>query len=339
MRIVRIIAVVVTVLAQISVAGAAGDQGSATPPITVDGARRVDLRNSTGGLASYYSIPSTSVFRTYGGKGSPCTFTARSDHYTSDGQFVETGQTVQSDNWIFREGAPPSFGEPSPEDPASLGDLATATRSFVIFCDLYDSNHAIGFVQVTSNDPMYDPHVRLTDLYNGLQLIRPIVYRNPIVDDWGGLVTRYPAWLAIQPSAWTPVRSDPEHYRGWTLYLLATPVALDFHIDFDPDPEQPSTPFDGYVLCVAEGETPTADTVALPAVPDLPEQTDPGVNGQCQWTPPGPGTVTIEARLRSTITFWANGYTEALPDYVWTSEPVTHATGELTAVNIDPRTG
>lgn len=316
---------------------ASGGQSGVDPPITVGGARRVDLRNTTGGLSSYYTIPSNSVFYTHGEKGKPCTFTARNDHTTSDGQHVVRGQVVSSRKWIFREGVPPSFGEPSPDDMASIGPLATAKRSFVIFCDLYDANHSIGFIQVTSRDPMFDPRSRLTNLYNGLQLEQPVVYRNPIVDQWGGLVTRYPAWLAIQPSAWTPVRSLPDYYRGWTLYLLATPVALDFHVDFDPDPEQPSTPFDGYVLCIAEGESPAADAVAMPAVPNLPEQTEPGVNGQCEWTPPGPGAVTIEARLRYSITFWANGYTEQLADYVWTSEPITHLTGELTAVNVDPR--
>jgi hypothetical protein len=33
------------------------------------------------------------------------------------------------------------------------------------------------------------------------------------------------------------------------------------------------------------------------------------------------------------VTFWANGYTETLTDYVWTSAPTVFRTGELAAVN------
>ncbi len=51
------------------------------------------------------------------------------------------------------------------------------------------------------------------------------------------------------------------------------------------------------------------------------------------WTPPGPGSVTIQARITYAVTFWANGYTEAQPDYVWTSPVATFDTGELAAVN------
>ena len=68
-------------------------------------------------------------------------------------------------------------------------------------------------------------------------------------------------------------------------------------------------------------------------MPELPEQTEPGVTGVCMWTPPGPGTVTIQARITYSVTFWANGYTEPLTDYTWTSEPTTYRSGELSAVN------
>ena len=51
------------------------------------------------------------------------------------------------------------------------------------------------------------------------------------------------------------------------------------------------------------------------------------------WTPPGPGSVTVQARITYRVTFWANGFTEALPDYVWTSAEATFPTGELSAVN------
>ena len=71
----------------------------------------------------------------------------------------------------------------------------------------------------------------------------------------------------------------------------------------------------------------------LPAVPDLPDVANPGVIGACTWSPPGPGTVTITPRITYDVTFWANSYTEALDQYVWTGVPVTYRTGDLTAVN------
>lgn len=296
----------------------------------------MDLRNETGGISSHHSIPSSSYFREHGGRTTPCSYIARSAHTTSDGQSVEAGQRVYSDRWIFREGEPPSFGEPSPAPETSLGPLATATRSFLVFCDKYTAEHAVGYIRVTAYDPMFDPRDRLTELYNGLQLIRPELVPDPVVDRWGGLVTRYPTWLGIRPEGWTSVRSNVEHYRGWTLYLFAEPIAMDVHIDFDPDPERPSPPFDGYVPCIADGAPPSSDGVHLPAMPPMAELAEPGVNGPCQWTPPGPGTVTFEARIRYRVTLWADGYTELLPEYVWTSPPLTHRTGELTSVNLDP---
>jgi hypothetical protein len=54
------------------------------------------------------------------------------------------------------------------------------------------------------------------------------------------------------------------------------------------------------------------------------------------WTPPGPGLVTITARVTYTITFWADRYTQPDDDYTWTSLPTTFVTGELTAVNTKP---
>ncbi len=316
-------------------AGGSHDGGN-LPPITVPGSRQVSVRNETGGLSTFYSIPSLSVFRRHGGTGQPCTFTARTPGTASDGQTYVTGQVVSSGRWIFREGTAITFEDPNPTEPAlTRGPLAGATRDFFVFCDRYDANHSIGFVQVGARDPLLDPRPQLTKLYNLLQLERPVVYRNPVIDEWGGLITRYPAWLAIQPAAWQPGRSDPAYYRGWTLYLLTNPAALEFQLTFTPNPDRPSPAFNGIVPCVPAGTTPTPDAVALPAVPQLPEQTEPGVNGPCEWTPPGPGTVTIQARITYTVTLWANGYTEPQADYAWTSNPVTYDTGELAAVNVN----
>jgi hypothetical protein len=43
--------------------------------------------------------------------------------------------------------------------------------------------------------------------------------------------------------------------------------------------------------------------------------------------------VSVQARITYRVTFWANGYTEALRDYVWTSVVATYRVGELAAVN------
>jgi len=104
-------------------------------------------------------------------------------------------------------------------------------------------------------------------------------------------------------------------------------------VDFVPDPNRPSAAFHGVVACVTAGETPAADAMAFPALPNLPDQTTPGMNAPCMWTPPGPGSVTIQARITYRVTFWASGFTEPQPDYLWTSAPVTFATGDLSAVN------
>lgn len=302
------------------------------PPVQVPGARVVDLRDSNGTITRYTTIPSRSVFRRHGGEGAACEYVASSSGITSDGQRVERGQTVQSTRWIFIEGLPFSFGESAPDDPAVvLGPLATAVRWFTVFCDTV--NHSIGIVAVPARDAMFDPHRQLTALYNALHLVRPVVFKNPVVDRWGGLITRYQAWLAVTPGAWSAQRSNSVRWRGWTMYLLAEPVALDFQVDFTPARDRPSTPFHGRVACIARGATATRNARSVPAMPVLPAQSAPGVNGNCRWTPPGPGAVVIRARISYRVTFWANGYTESLADYVWTSMPTTFRTGELAAVN------
>ncbi|MDO8364797.1 MAG: hypothetical protein Q7V88_18040 [Actinomycetota bacterium] len=287
-------------------------------------------------MSRQYFIPGASKFATHGGRSTPCEFTAVRDGYTSDGQYYAEGQVVTSEHWLFRE-VPESFSpEPVPVDQRLVyedrGPLAQAMRYFAVYCD--SPFHLIRTpLAVPATDPLLNPRPRIASLYNGLQLERPVVFRNPVVDRWGGLITRYPSWLAVQPSAWRQQRSNSQVHLGWTLLLLTDPKVLEFQVDFVPDPAQPSPAFSGVVPCVGPGATATADAVAFPAMPALPELAEPGVNGPCMWTPPGPGTVTIQARITYSVTFWANGYTEPLADYVWTSPPATFATGELSAVN------
>lgn len=313
-------------------ARAAGGVVEPTVPVLVPGARVVDVRNSTGGLSRYTSIPTTSVFSTHGGRNAWCTFTATGSGVTSAGQRYVAGQQVRSQHWMFIEGLPEVIGEPSESDPgSSRGPLADAVRWFTVFCD--SVYHAVAVIAVTSRDPMLDPRTQVSNLYNNLQLERPVVFRNPVVDRWGGLITRYPAWLAVGPSAWRTQRSNAATWRGWTMYLLARPVSLDFTLVFTPDRARPSAPFSGTVPCVPAGTVPVAGRWSLPAMPALPAQSAPGVNGRCTWTPPGPGSVSLQARIAYRVTFWANGYSEALRDYVWSSAPAVYRTGELAAVN------
>lgn len=326
MRVRRAAAPVALVLAMV-----APVEASAPPPIYVDGARVVDIRNADGGFRRYYTIPSTSIFRTTGG-GAACSFVPASDGIASNGEAYQAGQRVQSERWLFVEGTVASFFDPNPVDLVTTAPLSDARRIFNVFCD--STRFYLTTIAVGSRDPMIDPRTQLANLYDVLQLIRPVVYRNPIVDRWGGLVTRYPSWLAVQPPAWVAQRSATVEWRGWIMSLVARPVQLDFAVSFRPDPDRPSTPFDGVVPCVARDAEVAVGPRSVPTMPALATQTTPGVNGPCMWTPPGPGTVTEQARLGYRVTFWANAYYEAQPDYLWTSAPVTFLTGDLSVVNV-----
>lgn len=303
-----------------------------TPPISVPGVRSVDIRNTDGSIERFTTIPTSSVFQTYGGRNAACTFSSPFAGVASDGQHYAANQVVSSRRWIFVEGLPLAVGEPNVTDPTvNRGPLNSAVRYFTVFCDSLD--HSVGFIAVNARDPMLDPRTRVVSLYNGLQLVRPIVFRNPVVDRWGGLVTRYQSWLAITPPAWKAQRSNAATWRGWTLYLLTRPAALAFQVDFTPSTTRPSAAFHGVVACVPMNAAATIGPNSVPTMPSMPAQSPPGVNGPCRWTPPGPGSVTIQARISFHVTFWANGYTQALADYVWTSASTTFRTGELAAVN------
>lgn len=295
----------------------------------IPGARTVDVRNTSGGITRITSIPTTSQFANVGGRGAPCEFVAAGTGFASNGEQYVAGQLVRSDRWIFYEDRLSAFGEPNVEAPEPRGRLADAVRHFVVYCD--SNRHFWGLLDVSARDPLLDPRLQLSRLYHSLQLEQPVVVPDPVVDRWGGLVTRAPAWLAIAPSAWRPQRSGSVTWRGWTMYLLARPVSLSFDVRFVPDPAHPTRPFTGVVAC----EGTSADAAGFPARPALPETATPGAGGPCTWTPPGPGTVTIRPTVTYALTFWANGYTEELPDYRWSGPAVTLPTGDLAVVNVD----
>lgn len=313
------------------------------PPVFISSARSVTTRDALGGVVRLTSIPSASDFATYGGGAAKtCTVTADRDNYQlSNGTKVPKG-TVVTSSYRFVEGVAAPFDVPPVTLPPdvlgieSKGPLSASLRTFSVFCDspYYEFNFR-GLIEVRAKDPLLDPTKRIDDLRNKLQLIRPTVFENPVVDEFGGLVTRYPSWLAIHPDAWVTQRSNLERYRGATLALIAVPKELEFVVSFTPNPDKPSTPYAGIVACVPAVAA-VGDGMALPAFPALPDQSDPGVNGPCMWTPPGPGQVTVTARIVYDLTFWVSGWTEPLKEYVWTSEPTTFLTGELRAVNTRP---
>jgi hypothetical protein len=324
-------------------AGAGDDDRPAPPPKVLDGARSVSVRTTAGGLQRFTTIPRSSVFWRHGGGATrTCSFTAsRNGFVLSDGSTVPRGTKVTS-HYLFIEGVGVPFPLPPdalPEDTRpvpSRGPLHRARRTFSVFCDRtwYDVNF-LGFVSVPYTDRLLDPRTQLDRLYQGLQLERPRVVADPVVAELGGLLTRHPAWLAISPSAWRTQQTEPLHYRGAVLLLVAQPRRLDFDIDFRPDPARPSAAFRGVVGCLITPEA-TSAAGALPARPALPVTAEPGSGGPCTWTPPGPGVVTVTARVTYDVTFWANGYTQGEPPYVWSSTPTTFRVGELTAVNTDP---
>jgi hypothetical protein len=325
--------------------GTGGNSSAPPPAISIANARSVSVRDASGGLQRFTSIPRTSLFSTYGGgTAATCTFTADHDGFVlSNGDVVSAG-TVVTSNYVFLEGAPYMTTLPANDTDLAMmilqtaGPIETASRTFTVFCDStrYAAN-LVRLIQVPFRDPFLDPVPRVTTLRNGMQLDRPVVFRNPVVDQFGGLVTRYPTWLAIGSGAWRIQRSAAVVYRGATLLLIAEPRELSFVVDFVPNPDKPSPAFRGVVGCIPNtGINSDGTNGVLPAFPVLPDQTEPGVNGPCMWTPPGPGTVTITAQITYTITFWVDGHTRPDADYVWSSAPTTFDTGELVAVNTKP---
>lgn len=340
MRVAVSILLVVAILASHSSAVVAGPDDGGGPPL-IPGSRQVHIRNGSGGIGVHTSIPGGSVFLIHGGgPAAECSGVAEGDDPdTLD--VVEEIRPIRSTKWIFIEGIAVEIPVPvdlEAFDPDTATPIAERIRTFSVYCaDTYYSSNFLGFVDVSATDPMLDPRPRIANLYNGLQLEDLAVYENAVVDRWGGLVVRNPAWLAINGAAWRTQRSNAEYWRGWELALIARPTRLEFLIDFTPDPDRPSEPFSGVVPCVeTNDEFAVSEVLEFPQRPsDLADFAEPGSNRACEWTPPGPGEATITARQIFAVTFWASGAVEAQPDYVWLSEPTTFRVGELAAVNVN----
>jgi hypothetical protein len=288
-------------------------------------------------------IARTSTFARYaGGTGATCTVVAPHDDYVlADGRRVPEGTEIVG-SYSFVQGVDVErvVLDPDPDGDlpvvADRGPLSQAMKTFTVYCDVGQGTlNSREFIQVPFLDPALDPHPYIDELRNGLTLDEPRVFANPVVGTFGGLVTRYPTWLAIEPGSWHPDTSNVESYRGTLVWLDAVPRELSFTVDFTPNPDKPSLAQHVTVSCVPDLAA-VSGGGALPAFPVLPDQADPGVNGPCMWTPPGPGTVTITAQTVYSITFRADGYSEPDDDYVRTGPSMTFATGELTAVNTRP---
>ena len=334
------LAIAVAVAFMSATASTANAGRDPSPPAStplIPGARVVQVRETTGRLGTYTSLPPDSVFSTHGGAGSVCDGVAAGDDpATLD--VVEESHPIQSTAWLFVEGAYAGEGLPQvvlPADAAPTG-LAALSRTFSVYChDSFWFANFKGTIQVPVTDPAIDPHRALPDAYDHLQLAPLFVWRNRVINRWGGLVVRAPVWMAVESSGWRQQRSTVVPFRGWLLALYANPKALTFDVSFVPDPERPTPAWSGTVPCVTSGDAVAAFDGAAPQVPDgFAEFGLPGVGpDRCVWTPGGPGKVTVTAHVTFAVTFWVSGATEAQPDYVWSSTPETFTVGELRAVN------
>ena len=315
--------------------GNTGGSSDIPPPVVLAGARSVSTRDDNGGFQRDTSIPSASAFATFaGGKTATCTVVADRDNFQLSNGTRAAENTVITSNYVFIEGNP--VGPKPTTTGTSQGPLENAIRVFTAYCD--SARYPINIksvILVPLLDPFLNPRPNIDTLRQTLHLDRPTLFTNPIINTYGGLVTRYPTWLAIHPNAWRTQLSDPTFYKGTTLHLIAEPYELNFTINFTPKPGTTTHPYHSDINCIPELPA-QPDDQALPAFPVLPDQTEPGPNGPCMWTPPGPGTATITATITYTITFWADGYTEPDNDYTWNSTPTTYNTGELNAVNTKP---
>lgn len=328
---------VAAVVSLVSPAVAVDGQGGTPAQPPIPGARRVDLRDTNGGVSTFYVIPEDSVFATRGGRGRPCSWVQQYDDRLANPPIL--GGTVrESFNWIFGEeslqwalyalGELPSADSPIP----TTGPLSKAQRAFYVWCESDEA--LIGLITVPGTDPMFDPRRRVDDLWQRVRLDRPVVRAFPPLERWGGLVVRSPAWLAIDARPWKSYVVRDE-WRGWNLALVLQPAALAFDTAFTRSGS--SAPTTARVWCLSSAQATTVDGV-VPARPgELPDYADPvSFSRGCAWVAPGKGSVSVTARVTYRVTLWANGFVEELAPYVWSSAPVTFPTVELHSVNIDP---
>jgi hypothetical protein len=203
-----------------------------------------------------------------------------------------------------------------------------------------------GFVDVGPWDPVFGLQDRVTLMRDELQLVRPSFVAPAEVDEWGGLVVRYPAWLSVTRESWSTQTSPSVWHYGWNLQLIAIPETLNFSLDFTNNAKSRARHGNkdwlGIIGCIGTPTTRslTIGTTQAPERPDDPalDYAEPGKVEACAWSPPASGSVTIQSTIAYNLTLIANGTTQSLPTYYYTSEPTTLRTGELIAVNTNHTT-
>jgi hypothetical protein len=222
-----------------------------------------------------------------------------------------------------------------------LADLATGTLTFSLYCDAPDQPAEFRrFVTVPLTDPVLDPRSRIDELWNRTSLTKPVLWRERVVDEWGGLVTRSPAWLALEPSSWQPVLSNVETWRMWTLQLVLVPRSLTFTVAYTPAPDGrgTSSPSRLSLPCITTATPAPATAAQVPprpaAFPSFSAAVGPRPElGACAFVPGHRGTLTVTPVITYQTTFVANDYRDPLPDFVWEGDPTAFQVGELHAVN------
>ncbi len=339
----RVIIVVLLALAmQASAVSARPDGQSQDAPSTSPPGTRVAGNSPSPWMVT--SIPSGSFFAGDSGGGStPCQPPSTAPDGTVDPGLPD---------WLYVAGLIAEF--PSEVTPtanwdldrlqaalAGLPDLASGTATFTVFCDGPDQPSEFRrIVTVPVTDPVLDPRSRIDELWNRTTLQKPVLWREHVVEEWGGLVTRSPAWLALEPASWQPVLSNVETWRMWTLRLVLVPRTLSFTVNYTPAPDGRgvTNPYRLSVPCIATPTTAPSGAEQVPARPAnfpafsaavglLPEL------GACAFVPGHRGTLTVTPVITYETTFVANDYREALPDFVWEGDPTTFRVGELHAVN------
>jgi hypothetical protein len=291
------------------------------------------------------TIPSGSFFAGDSGGGSvPC----EEPTLAPDGTVLDAGRP----EWLYVAGLLAEFPgrfSPTPDWDLDrmrsaldgLPHLASGTVTFTLFCDGPERTAEYRrIVTVPVTDPVLDPRSRVEELRNRTTLRRPIVWRERVVDEWGGLVTRSPAWLALEPASWQPVVSNVETWRMWTLRLVLVPKSLTFTIAYTPAPDgrAVTSPFRLSVPCVTTPTTHSTGAAQVPARPVAFPTFSASTGwrpelGPCAFVPGHRGTLTVTPVVTYETTFVANEYREPLPDFVWEGAPTAFRVGELHAVN------
>lgn len=296
-----------------SVVTTAATSRAAGDPVEVEVApsrRRIQLVDpTTGAFSEQVAFASASAIPRGSGGGAPtCSEDVPAGTRLPDGRVLDDDTRVTS-RLVYREVHPAAFWSgvrdshpdrpvvPEPDaEPAPVA-FAEVWRSVVEFCAFDFAGPVEPFyrrvILVPPTDPVFGIDTRFDLILDSMAGIVPAssTVVDPIAAEWGGLVTRAPAWFAIASDTWRTVRSNPVLHRGWELHLEAIPIGLSFDLVYDDRDTTTIGDAAGRLRCVPDA-APVDDGTSMPARPDLAALALPGVNGPCTWTPHGPGSVS-----------------------------------------------